>query len=261
MIKVGDRLPAGSFPRQERRGGDQRGHSVDELFKGQKVVFVGVPGAFTSTCHYAHIPQFVANAATFKDNGIDRIVVMAVNDAFVMQAWGEALGAEDKLDFVADGNGDYAKALGLDDRPVAHRARHARQALLDAGRGRRGEDAQLRAGRRQGHPGDRRRHHAEPDLGLTSISGRADRHACVVGCARLPRLLLLLLRLERRHAFARQLVGALVALGAGMALDPVPGDRRACGGARRAAATGRRSSPACGRRSSSRSSSSRRSSR
>ena len=114
MIKVGDRLPAGSFRVRNGEGGDHRGHSVDELFKGQKVIFVGVPGAFTSVCHYAHIPQFVANAATFKDNGIDRIVVMAVNDAFVMQAWAEALGAEDKLDFVADGNGDYAKALGLE---------------------------------------------------------------------------------------------------------------------------------------------------
>ncbi len=113
MIKVGERLPAGSF-RVKRGEGEIREVTVDELFKGQKVVFVGVPGAFTTTCHYAHIPQFIANAATLKDNGIDRIVVMAVNDAFVMRAWGEALNAEDKLDFVADGNADYARALGLD---------------------------------------------------------------------------------------------------------------------------------------------------
>lgn len=112
MIKVGDSLPAGSF-RVKKAEGEINDVAVDDLFKGQKVVFIGVPGAFTSTCHYAHIPQFIANAATFKDNGIDRIVVMAVNDAHVMKAWGEALNAEDKIDFVADGNAAYAKALGL----------------------------------------------------------------------------------------------------------------------------------------------------
>ena len=112
MIKVGDSLPAGAF-RIKNADGAINEHSVDELFKGQRVVFVGVPGAFTTTCHYAHIPQFVANAATLKDNGVDRIVVMAVNDAHVMKSWGEALGGEGKIDFVADGNGDYAKALGL----------------------------------------------------------------------------------------------------------------------------------------------------
>jgi len=112
MIKVGDSLPAGSF-RVKKGEGEVNDVTVDDLFKGQKVVFIGVPGAFTTTCHYAHIPQFVANAATLHDNGVDRIVVMAVNDAFVMQAWGEALNAEDKLDFVADGSADYANALGL----------------------------------------------------------------------------------------------------------------------------------------------------
>jgi peroxiredoxin len=112
MIKVGDRLPAGSF-RVKNSEGTIDQHSVDALFKGQKVILIGVPGAFTTTCHYAHIPQFIANAATFKDNGIDRIVVMAINDAHVMRAWSEALGGDDKLDFVADGNGDYARALGL----------------------------------------------------------------------------------------------------------------------------------------------------
>jgi glutaredoxin/glutathione-dependent peroxiredoxin len=111
MIKVGDSLPAGSF-RVKKAEGEINVVTVDELFKGKKVILVGVPGAFTSTCHYAHIPQFVANAATFKDNGVDRIVVIAVNDAHVMKAWGDALDG-DALDFVADGNADYAKALGL----------------------------------------------------------------------------------------------------------------------------------------------------
>ena len=112
MIKVGDRLPAGAF-RVKKGEGEINQVTADDRFKGQKVVLVGVPGAFTSVCHYAHIPQFIANAATLKDNGVDRIVVMAVNDAFVMQAWGAALNAEDKLDFVADGSADYARALGL----------------------------------------------------------------------------------------------------------------------------------------------------
>ena len=112
MIKVGDRLPAGSF--RVKKADDSIGlRTVDDLFKAHKVVFVGVPGAFTTTCHNAHIPQFVANAATLNDKGVDRIVVMAVNDAHVMKSWGEALGGADKIDFVSDGNGDYAKALGL----------------------------------------------------------------------------------------------------------------------------------------------------
>ena len=85
-----------------------------QLFDGQTVVLVGVPGAFTSTCHNAHIPQFVANAAAFKAKGVDRIVVMAVNDHHVMKVWGESLGGTGKIDFVADGAGKYTRALGLE---------------------------------------------------------------------------------------------------------------------------------------------------
>ncbi len=112
MIKVGDHLPAGKF-RVKQPDDSMKEVTTDELFKGQKVVFVGVPGAFTSTCHLAHIPQFVTGASEIKAHGVDRIVVMAVNDHHVMKAWSESLGAEGKLDFVADGDGDYAKALGL----------------------------------------------------------------------------------------------------------------------------------------------------
>ncbi len=113
MIKVGDRLPEGSF-----RVKDDEGNVTEvpaaRLFDGQTVVLVGVPGAFTSTCHNAHIPQFVANAAAFKAKGVDRIVVMAVNDHHVMKLWGEALGGAGKIDFVADGAGNYTRALGLE---------------------------------------------------------------------------------------------------------------------------------------------------
>lgn len=113
MIKAGDRIPEGTF-----RIKDDDGAAVEvptgQLFDGQTVVLVGVPGAFTSTCHNAHIPQFVANAAALKAKGVDRIVVMAVNDHHVMKVWGETLGGGGKIDFVADGEGNYARALGLE---------------------------------------------------------------------------------------------------------------------------------------------------
>ena len=112
MIGLGDRLPAGMF-RIKQEDGSAREVSGDTLFAGQKVVLVGVPGAFTSTCHNAHIPQFVANVAAMKAKGVDRIAVMATNDHHVMKAWSAALGG-DGIDFLADGNGDYARALGLE---------------------------------------------------------------------------------------------------------------------------------------------------
>lgn len=113
MIKVGDRLPAGKF-RVKNDDGTASEVPTEDLFAGRTVVLVGVPGAFTSTCHNAHIPQFIANAATFRDKGVDGIVVMAVNDHHVMKTWAEALGAAGKATFVADGNGDYTRAIGLE---------------------------------------------------------------------------------------------------------------------------------------------------
>jgi peroxiredoxin len=112
MIKVGDRLPEGKF-RIKEADDSVREATVDELFKGRKVVLVGVPGAFTSTCHRAHIPQFVTHATEIRAHGVDAIVVLAVNDHHVMRAWSESLGGTNKLTFVADGDGDYARALGL----------------------------------------------------------------------------------------------------------------------------------------------------
>jgi peroxiredoxin len=113
MIKVGDRLPEGKF-RVKNEDGAAVEVSTAELFGGKKVVLVGVPGAFTSTCHNAHIPQFVANAEAFRGKGVDAIVVMAVNDHHVMKSWSESLGGAGKVAFVADGNGDYTRALGLE---------------------------------------------------------------------------------------------------------------------------------------------------
>lgn len=113
MIKVGDRLPEGTL-RVKNDDGSMTEVPTTPLFAGQTVVLVGVPGAFTSTCHNAHIPQFITNADTFKSRGVDRIVVLAVNDHHVMKAWSESLGGQGKADFVADGDGDYARALGLE---------------------------------------------------------------------------------------------------------------------------------------------------
>jgi peroxiredoxin len=125
MIKVGDRLPQGTF-RVKQDDDSVKQVSTDELFKGQKVVFVGVPGAFTSTCHNAHAPQFVTNAAALKGKGVNRIVIMAVNDHHVMKTWGESLNGVGKIDFVSDGDGDYARALGLE-IPIAGLGKRVRR--------------------------------------------------------------------------------------------------------------------------------------
>ncbi len=130
MIKVGDRLPEGSF-RVKQDDDSVKEVPVSDLFKGQKVVFVGVPGAFTSTCHKAHIPQFVTHASELKAKGVDRIVVMAVNDHHVMRTWGESLGGHGKIDFVCR----WRWALRRRARPCGQYSRHghAREAVLGAG--------------------------------------------------------------------------------------------------------------------------------
>jgi glutaredoxin/glutathione-dependent peroxiredoxin len=113
MIKVGDRLPEGFF-RVKDKDGNARKVTTDDLFAGQKVALVGVPAAFSSTCHNAHIPRFVADADRIKAKGVDRIAVMAVNDHHVMKVWDEALGGAGKLDFLSDGSATYTRALGMD---------------------------------------------------------------------------------------------------------------------------------------------------
>ena len=87
--------------------------TTDEVFKGKKVVLFAVPGAFTPTCHKNHLPGFVTNADAIKAKGVDAIAVTGVNDPFVMDAWKKATGADGKIEFLADGNGDFAKAIGL----------------------------------------------------------------------------------------------------------------------------------------------------
>jgi peroxiredoxin len=113
MIKVGEKLPEGFFRVKDNEGNANK-VSVDELFAGQKVVLVGVPAAFSSTCHKAHIPLFIENADKIKAKGVDRIAVMAVNDHHVMRVWSEALNSNGKVDFLADGAADFTKAIGID---------------------------------------------------------------------------------------------------------------------------------------------------
>jgi len=110
-IKAADRMPQGTLKTMTADG--PRDVSTDELFKGKKVVLFSVPGAFTPTCDAKHLPGFVQRALEFKGKGIDTIACMAVNDVFVMNAWGKSAGTSDKVLMLADGNGDYAKALGL----------------------------------------------------------------------------------------------------------------------------------------------------
>src|SRR5690606_17098789 len=88
--------------------------STDELFKGKKVALFAVPGAFTPTCSKEHLPGFVAEAQALKQKGVDTVACLAVNDVFVMDAWGRQSGADGKVTMLADGNADYVKALGLD---------------------------------------------------------------------------------------------------------------------------------------------------
>jgi peroxiredoxin len=110
-IAVGDKMPTGSFTIMGAEGPEQL--STDELFAGKKVVLVSVPGAFTPTCSKGHLPGFISQADDLMTKGIDTIACMAVNDVFVMDAWGKDRGAGDKVLMLADGNGEYTAALGL----------------------------------------------------------------------------------------------------------------------------------------------------
>ena len=111
-IKVGDKMPKGQFTRMGANGPEPV--STDDLFNGKKVVLFSVPGAFTPTCSAKHLPGFISNADAIKAKGVDTIACMAVNDVFVMKAWGDSSKAAGKVEMLADGNGEYARALGLE---------------------------------------------------------------------------------------------------------------------------------------------------
>src|SRR5215218_4495379 len=111
-IKVGDKMPAGTFKHMSADG--PKNMTSDEFFANKKVVLFSVPGAFTPTCDAKHLPGFVERAADLKGKGVDTVACISVNDAFVMKAWGKAQGVEGKVEMLADGNAEYTKALGLD---------------------------------------------------------------------------------------------------------------------------------------------------
>jgi peroxiredoxin len=110
-IQVGDRLPNATFRVMTSDGPKPK--TTDEVFKGKKVALFAVPGAFTPTCTNLHMPSFLNNAAAIKAKGVDAIAVTGVNDVFVMEAWKKSTGAEGKVEFLADGNGDFAKAVDM----------------------------------------------------------------------------------------------------------------------------------------------------
>ena len=110
-IKVGDKVPNATFRVMTAEGPKPK--NTDEVFKGKKVALFGVPGAFTPTCSNLHMPSFLNNIDAFKGKGVDTVAVTGVNDVFVMEAWKKATGADGKIDFLADGNGEFAKGIDL----------------------------------------------------------------------------------------------------------------------------------------------------
>ena len=110
-IQVGDHLPQATFRVMGPDGPAAR--TTDDVFKGRRVVLVAVPGAFTPACHRNHLPGFVANREAILARGVDAVAVTSVNDVFVLDAWAKASGAEG-LEFLADGNADFARAVGLE---------------------------------------------------------------------------------------------------------------------------------------------------
>jgi len=110
-VKEGDKVPAGTFKVMTQDG--PKDVSTDELFRGKTVAFFAVPGAFTPTCSAKHLPGFVQNADALKAKGVDAIACTAANDVFVMAAWGKDQSCAGKVEMLADGSADFAKAMGL----------------------------------------------------------------------------------------------------------------------------------------------------
>jgi peroxiredoxin len=111
-IKVGDKIPSATFT--QMKDGKPTPVTSDELFNGKTVALFALPGAFTPTCSAKHVPGFVQNYDAFKGKGVNSIACVSVNDAFVMGAWGKDQGAGDKVAMLADGNGDFTRAVGLE---------------------------------------------------------------------------------------------------------------------------------------------------
>lgn len=110
-IKPGDKLPSATFRVMGTDGPKEM--TTADVFSGKKVVLIGMPGAFTPTCHRNHLPGYVEQAEKFHGKGVDTIAVTTTNDHFVMDAWSKASGGDGKIVFLADGNGEFAKAIGM----------------------------------------------------------------------------------------------------------------------------------------------------
>jgi glutaredoxin/glutathione-dependent peroxiredoxin len=108
-ISEGEKIPAVTV-----KTSDMKDITTEELFGGKKVVIFAVPGAFTPTCSEQHLPGYITHAEAIRAKGVDSILCVSVNDAFVMGAWGKDRGAGEAVTMIADGNGDFSKALGLD---------------------------------------------------------------------------------------------------------------------------------------------------
>lgn len=132
-ISVGDRLPEATLIRLGAEGPEQV--ALSDRLKGRNVVIFAVPGAYTPTCHSAHVPSFIRTLPQFRDNGVDEVICIAVNDPFVMKAWGEATGAtEAGITLLSDAESAFTKAMGLDfDAPpvglIGRSKRYALQAV------------------------------------------------------------------------------------------------------------------------------------
>jgi peroxiredoxin len=111
-IAPGEKLPTVSLTTKTADGVQKM--TTDQIFAGRKAVLFGVPGAFTPTCNLNHLPGYVKHAAEIKAKGVDTIAVVSVNDVHVMDAWSRASGGDSQILFLADGNGEFAKATGLD---------------------------------------------------------------------------------------------------------------------------------------------------
>ena len=111
-VHVGDKVPSATL--MEMQEGGPKPVKTDDLFAGKKVVIFALPGAFTPTCSAKHVPGFVQNFDALKAKGIDEIACVSVNDAFVMGAWGKDQKSDGKVRMLADGNGDFTKAMGLE---------------------------------------------------------------------------------------------------------------------------------------------------
>ncbi|MGY6548669.1 MAG: redoxin family protein [Roseinatronobacter sp.] len=130
-LSTGDKLPEADFSRMGAEGPEQV--ALSSLTAGRKIVIFAVPGAFTPTCHAAHVPSFIRTKDQFAAKGVDEIICVSVNDPFVMKAWGEATGAiEAGLTLLADGTGAFTKAIGMDfdAPPVGLMGRSKRYAML-----------------------------------------------------------------------------------------------------------------------------------